>query len=219
MKTIRITLNQQLRQNSILLVLASFAIGLLCIRAILTHSLFYGFLPWNLILAYIPLAITGYMINRPHLIEKKGYFYSLFFAWLMFLPNAPYILTDFLHFRRETTVPFWMDILMLISFSLSGVLFGIKSIKQMFYMLATRFSYIMVWIIVFNVCLLAGFGIYVGRFLRYNSWDVLHKPFSLIQSIFTSLTSYPECKTAWGVTLGFGVFLFLMFLMYPDTEN
>ncbi|MEE1898197.1 DUF1361 domain-containing protein [Flavobacterium rakeshii] len=218
MKTLKSVINDQFRNNALLITMACFAVCLLITRVAIARSEFYFFLAWNIFLAYVPLGITGYMIDRPHLIEKRHYFYPLFFAWLMFLPNAPYIITDFIHLKRETSIPVWFDVLLLISFSLSGLLFGIKSMKHMFLMLAVRFNYFMTWGLMLVISFLAGFGIYLGRFLRYNSWDILHKPLELIQCIFESLTVCPECKTSWGMTVGFGVFMFLAFIMYPEPE-
>ncbi|WP_417351060.1 DUF1361 domain-containing protein [Flavobacterium alkalisoli] len=219
MKTIKTAINEQFRHNGILIAMGCFAVCLLLTRLVITHSAFYFFLIWNIFLAYIPLALTGHMIDRPYLIEKKLYFWPLFFAWLMFLPNAPYIITDFIHLKRESTVPVWFDVLLLISFSLSGLLFGIKSMKHMFYMLAVRLNYFAVWVAMLVISFLTGFGIYLGRFLRYNSWDVLHRPFQILASVFESLTTYPDCKTSWGMTLGFGIFMFLAFIMHPDLED
>lgn len=216
---LRLNLKQNIRQNSLLLLTAVFCVALLLIRAKLTHSIFYFFLIWNLFLAYLPLAITSFLMEKPYLVERRIYFYPLLAGWLILLPNAPYLITDFMHLKRETTVPVWFDVLLLISFSMTGLLFGLKSMKQVFYILAIRFNYLIVWIILYGICILSGFGIYVGRFLRYNSWDVFHRPKELISEIFISLTSRPDCVTAWGVTLGFGTFLFLLFLMHPDIEE
>ena len=219
MKEIKLNIKQSIRHNSHVLLLGAFCIALLLVSAKLTHSIFYFFLIWNLFLAFTPLAITSYLMEKPYLVEKKWLFLPMLFAWLLLLPNAPYLITDFMHLKRETSVPVWFDVLLLISFSMTGLLFGLKSMKQVFYILAIQFNYFIVWIILYGICILSGFGIYVGRFLRYNSWDVLHRPLELISEIFTSLTSRPDCVTAWGVTLGFGTFLFLLFLMHPDIED
>ena len=219
MKEIKLNIKQSIRHNSHVLLLGAFCIALLLVRAKLTHSIFYFFLIWNLFLAFTPLAITSYLMERPYLIEKKWLFLPILCAWLLLLPNSPYIITDFMHLKRETSVPVWFDVLLLISFSMAGLLFGLKSMKHIFYILAIRFNYIIVWLALFCVCILSGFGIYVGRYLRYNSWDILHRPLELIGEITNSLTTHPECITAWGVTFGFGTFLFLLFLMHPDIED
>lgn len=71
------------------------------------------------------------------------------------------------------------------------------------------------------VCLLSGFGIYMGRFLRFNSWDILHRPIALFKTVIESLTSADTFRTAWGLTLGFGCFLFLLFHLFclPEKEK
>ncbi len=221
MKTLRLTLSQTIRQQSTLLLLATFSICLLLVRAKITHSTFYFFLIWNLFLAYTPLAVTSYMQNEIRVVDKNRWFYLFFFSWLLLLPNAPYLITDFIHLKKASNVPVWFDVLLLISFSLSGLLFGLSSMKQMFIVLAVKFNPFLSWLVMGFVCLLSGFGIYMGRFLRFNSWDILHRPIALFKTVIESLTSADTFRTAWGLTLGFGCFLFLLFHLFclPEKEK
>lgn len=219
MKTLRITVTQTLRQHTILLLLAAFSICLLLVRGKITHSVFYFFLIWNLFLAYTPLAVVSYLQNDIKLMERKLWFYLLFFSWLVLLPNAPYLITDFIHLKKESTVPVWFDVLLLISFSVSGLLFGLTSMKKMFTILMVKFNPLLSWFIMALVCVLSGFGIYMGRFLRFNSWDILHKPFEVINTVFLSLNATDTFRTAWGVTFGFGCLMFLLFHLFCSPGN
>lgn len=202
-----------------LFVLAAFCISILLIRAKITHSIFFFFLIWNLFLAYTPLAVTTVMRYNSKLINKKVYFYPVFFFWLLLLPNAPYIITDFMHLKRETGVPVWFDVLLLVSFSASGILFGLASMKDMFGMISAKFNLKTAWIAMGIICFLSGFGMYVGRFLRYNSWDILQKPYTMTVDILCSLTDAETCKPAWGITLGFGTLMFLLFHLYHTPKK
>lgn len=206
-------------RHYMLFVLAAFCISILLIRAKITHSVFFFFLIWNLFLAYTPLAVTTLIRNNSKLINKKLYFYPAFFCWLLLLPNAPYLITDFIHLQRETNVPIWFDVLLLISFSASGMLFGLASMKDMFNIITAKFSQKIAWISMVTICMLCGFGMYVGRFLRYNSWDILQKPYALTIDILCSLTSAETCKPAWGITLGFGTLMFLLFHLYHTPKK
>lgn len=168
MKTMKIYAEQTIRKHLLLFILAGFCIGILLIRAKATQSIFFFFLIWNLFLAYTPLGIISSLKNRG-LAAKNIWFYPAFLCWLVLLPNAPYIITDFIHLKKELSVPVWFDVLMLISFAVTGILFGLASMKEMFQMIESRSGTRIAWATMAITSVLSGFGVYVGRFLRYNS--------------------------------------------------
>ncbi|WP_146185965.1 DUF1361 domain-containing protein [Flavobacterium album] len=211
MKAIKLLSSKTFRQQGLLLVFTGFCFSILLLRAKITHSIFYFFLVWNLFLAFTPFAITTLMTKRVQFLERKALFYPCFICWLLLLPNAPYIITDFIHLGQKLTVPMWFDVLLLISFAITGLLFGITSMKAMHKMLILKFSIRTAEIAMAAICFLSGFGVYLGRVLRYNSWDVLHRPFELIGDIVYSLVDHDSWRTAWGITLGFGTLLYLLY--------
>lgn len=213
MKTIKLPLTQMFRQHTMLLLLTSFCFGMLMVRAVCTHSLFYFFLVWNLFLAWTPFAITTIMLDRVEIQKKALLFYPACLAWLLLLPNAPYLITDFVHLGQRPHVPVWFDVLLLISFSITGLLLGIASMKAMHRMLSARFATSFADTAMTIACFLSGFGVYLGRELRYNSWDVLHSPFALMGDTVMSLISPDTHRTAWGITLGFGTLMYLLYLI------
>jgi len=219
MKTLQITLTHQFKRYWLLFALAVFCLALLLVRAKITQDIYFFFLIWNLFLAYTPLALSALMIQRLNLIEKPLYFYPLLACWLLLLPNAPYLITDFIHLKREAGIPFWFDVLLLISFSVCGLLFGLASMKNIYNILAIKFSAKIASLSMTVTCLLCGFGLYLGRFLRYNSWDILQRPIELSTDIFWSLIAADTYRAAWGITLGFGTFMFLLFSLYNDPEK
>jgi uncharacterized membrane protein len=218
MKTTNIISTALMKQHPLLL-LAMFSISLLLIRAKLTQSVFFFFLIWNLFLAWLPLRLSSFIVSGKSLITKNLYFYPLVLTWLLLLPNAPYIITDFIHLKKELQVPVWFDVLLLISFSATGMLFGLASMKDMFRIINRKFSIRAAWFGMLLVCLLSGFGIYIGRYLRYNSWDILHRPFTIVRDICTTLSDPFELRAATGITLGFGVLMFLLFQFYHTPEK
>ena len=114
----------------------AFTLFLLIIRIILSNELTYVFLAWNLFLAWIPFALSqtlGELKNRWKLFFLIG-------AWLLFLPNAPYIITDFLHLKQRAPVPYWYDILLLFSASLNGLLLGLLSLFTVEKFLLNRYG-------------------------------------------------------------------------------
>jgi uncharacterized membrane protein len=195
---------QEKPQHSLLL-LSAFCLGLLGFRMIVTGSIFYGFLVWNLVLAAVPLAITAWLSARPSLHVRTVYLCGVSLLWLLFFPNAPYILTDFLHFKGEHAMPGWFDVLLLASFSLTGLLLGLGSLSEMQRIWEERFSWTIVRWMNFGCCVLAGFGIYLGRFLRYNSWDIIGDPLALLADIPAMVCEL----NAIGLSLGYGTLIFL----------
>jgi len=213
MKTIRSPLTRSFRQCVMLLFITTFCFGMLMIRATITHSLFYFFLVWNLFLAAVPFVITTFMLNRAGVQQSRPLFYIAFISWLLFLPNAPYLITDFVHLGKAQGVPLWFDVLLLISFAITGLLLAVASMRPMHTMLIARFSSGFAAKAMVAACFLSGFGVYLGRVLRYNSWDVLHRPFELTGDILTSLIAAESYRTAWGITLGFGTLMYLLYLV------
>src|SRR6185503_17284547 len=101
----------------------AFTLSLLIIRILLSNELTYIFLAWNLFLAWIPFALSQKLSK----LNNRWKILFITALWLLFLPNAPYIITDFLHLKQRTPIPYWYDILLLFSASLNGLLLGILS--------------------------------------------------------------------------------------------
>lgn len=192
------------------LALLSFSCVLIIYRMLVTLSIMYGFLLWNLVLSCIPVMVSGFLLGRQA--RPKSLLFILSLLWLLFLPNAPYIITDFLHFRHVTTMPGWFDILLLYTFSFSGVAFGLLSMDQMHKIWETELGKTWSCIMIVLSCFLAGFGMYLGRFERYNSWNVVNDPFQLLQDIILII---PQLK-AIGFSLGYGLLLLLIHLFFKS---
>jgi len=216
----KMKINKQLSDISVkymrIISLMLFCITLLIVRIKLTQSLIYFFLLWNLFLAMLPLCITT-VIGKKRI--KKIFFYILVLIWLLLLPNAPYIITDFIHINKNHSIPQWFDILMLASFAITGLLFGLASMKEMQRIIANRFNRKFSVYFIIIICFSSGYGIYLGRMLRYNSWDILKDPWFLIIDMITSPFNTETYLTAWGMTLGFGVLLYLTFSIYNNHKK
>jgi len=147
---------------------------------------FYSFLVWNLALAWIPfvLALAAYASARR---ETSAATVALGVLWLLFFPNAPYLLTDFIHLQESGTTPLWYDALMLASFAWTGLLLGFGSLYMMQIIWRRAAGDVWSWLGVIGVLGLASFGVYLGRFLRFNSWDALVRPRGIAHVIATDL--------------------------------
>lgn len=184
---------------------------MLTLRSQLAGHDYYAFMLWNLFLAAIPLGLSLGLrqINRFVLALP------LLAVWLLFFPNAPYVLTDLMHLKEYPgNVPMWLDLLMLLSFALVALWFGFQSLHIVQHWVARKFSHATAWCVTVGSLGLSGFGVYLGRFDRWNSWDLLHRPVSLLSRI-ASYVLHPMAHTGtWGFTLGFGTLLIFAYLFW-----
>ena len=184
------------------------SIGLVMIRVLLTGKLVFLFLIWNLFLALIPFAISTLLgiaagPLRARLLVPAGV------AWLLFFPNAPYILTDLFHLETRPGVPLWYDLALILSCAWNGLMLAYASLSDMQRLVQQRLGVWAGWAFATVALLLSGFGIYLGRYLRFNSWDVLANPLTLFYDIVNRILHPFSFPGTWGVTLIFGLFLLI----------
>jgi len=185
------------------------------VRSEYSGTVDYAFLIWNLFLAWVPFIIAYFTYT----LTLKRRWVSLVipiaaFFWMIFFPNAPYILTDFQHLATHwTKLPVWYDVMMLIWFAFRGLLLGMVSLFLMQEIIRREFGRWVGWGFVALVAGLSSTGIYMGRFLRWNSWDILLNPsdiaFYTIQSART-----PSLQSIAFTGLFAAFFLFLYITLY-----
>jgi len=189
-----------------------FSAFMVLVRTIYTGEHHFRFLLWNLFLAYIPYFLSNRLQYMPAWVKHKGRFAMAFVAWLLFIPNTFYILTDFFHLGFHPGAPLWYDLALIISFAWNGLLLGILSVRHMEKMLQVYIPGRTEWLFLYPVMLLNALGIYIGRYLRFNSWDVVTNPFGLITDI-AGLVFHPlQYREAWAMVLCFAVFMTLMYV-------
>ncbi|TXN34862.1 DUF1361 domain-containing protein [Flagellimonas hymeniacidonis] len=184
-----------------------FATILVLIRALFTGSSFYGFLIWNLFLAALPYILTQTMFWYPYKKIKNRTRSILFLIWLSLIPNAPYIITDLIHLHNEYSFWKWFDLFIVFVFAYNGLILGILSLIDVFKFLCDHLQERWALFSVFGICLLSGYGVYVGRFLRFNSWDIVAQPHLLSNEIILSLGH----SKVWLMTFAFGTFFWMVF--------
>ena len=153
------------------------SLGLISVRMQQTGSRELEFLRWNLALAWLPmlLGLSTYTAHRWRL--PGPVVISAGIAWLLFLPNAPYLVTDIVHAGNTwEAVPLWFDIAMFATFGGTGLLLGYASLYLVHSVVAHRFGAVMGWMLTCAALVLSGAGIYLGRVLRLNSWDTATQP-------------------------------------------
>ncbi|MDT0559211.1 DUF1361 domain-containing protein [Ichthyenterobacterium sp. W332] len=207
MNTIKTFINNRFKILSIVFVLMSTSLFLLMLRVKLTQSFFYLFLVWNLFLAIIPYAISIIMVHKN--ISNKLQLFLGFGVWLAFLPNAPYIITDLWHLRLASSDIFWLDIIVVSSFAANGLLLFYLSLHDMLQLLNQYLQKVFFKVLPIILILLSSFGIYLGRFLRYNSWEILSNPKVLFTDTLLIFIKPSEYSEAWLFILIFSLFLYI----------
>jgi uncharacterized membrane protein len=177
----------------------------------------YSSLIWNLSLAWIPFifASIAYMGSW----SRKLLFLIVpicAFIWLIFFPNAPYILTDFQHLSTNSSnAPVWFDVLMLVSFAWTGLFLGIVSLHFMQEIVTRSFSRTAGWVFTILVTVSSSIGIFLGRFYRWNSWDLLGDPVPIAHDILSWLRHPFANIKVYGFTFLFTfLFLFIYLIMH-----
>src|SRR5512133_819471 len=172
-------------------------------------------LVWNLFLAWIPFMLAYFA----HLVSwRRSTLYFVIpviaFLWLIFFPNAPYMLTDLQDLaRRSFDAPLWYDVIIVVWASWTGMLLGVISLYLMQDIIILTFGRAPGWIFVFVISALSSFGIYIGRFVRLNSWDILQNPAEVAQQIL-GLVIDPSMRLAAFTVLYTIFFLFVFLLLY-----
>ncbi|MDR1639388.1 MAG: DUF1361 domain-containing protein [Clostridiales bacterium] len=183
-----------------------FCLALFVARAVWTGKPQYAFLNWNLFLAAIPWGAT----TAAKLLPKKASYAAmviLFPVWLIFFPNSPYILTDLYHIGMYPGIPNWLDLIHILCYAWTALLFGFFSLMDLEEFLGGFMGRFLPKACSAAFLFLAGFGVYLGRTLRWNSWDILSAPKNMLQSIWTMASNPLSNKDAWGMTILLGLFL------------
>ena len=168
------------RRAAVFLLLLAWCGGLLGLRILRSGTFSYLFLLWNLFLAAIP-AVAAALLVKTCAHHRRITIPAVLFllVWIAFLPNAPYIITDFVHLRHRPPVPLWFDVALLASAAATGILLGYTSVADVQGLIRARFGGAISWGVALGALFLSGLGIYMGRFLRWNSWEVATDPLSV----------------------------------------
>ena len=204
-----------------LIILSSVLSIFLCLfRMYNTQTIIYGFLIWNLFLAWIPFIISNTLLTTEAKFNSKFYNYFLFIVWLLFLPNCPYIITDIIHLIDiRFHMPVWYDLMLTTSFAFSGMFAGIISLYQIHLFLNKKIARNKAWLIILFSIFLSSFGVYLGRYQRWNSWDLFTKPLTLFTGIFESMFYPLAAYTSFGVTILFSLFTIISYLIFIILVN
>lgn len=174
------------RLTLVLAVATATMLGALATRMVVTGTTRYSFLAWNLFLAWLPYAaalVVTWLVRR----DRPGVL-PMGVLWLVFWPNAPYIVTDVVHLRRPGAMITWVEIALVAGFAATGVALGLASLLLMHRIVATRRGRLAGIVLVAMALPLCAIGIYLGRVHRFNSWDAFTNPLGVLRTVAFDLS-------------------------------
>jgi uncharacterized membrane protein len=196
--------------NRMLTMSMIFSTALVAARMVYTGRFTYLGLVWNLFLAWLPYMMSSWLQQSP-VINSKWKFSAAAFVWLLFIPNSFYILTDLFHLNEHNNVPKWYDLALIVSFAWNGLLLGLLSVRQMEKLMEQYIGGRHELFFIYPVMALNALGVYIGRYLRYNSWDIITNPFGLSTDILKMAAHPIHYKYAWGMVACYSVFMTLVY--------
>ena len=188
-----------------------FCVSLSFYRVYYTQKNFFLFLNWNLLLALVPYLLSSILISNKFLRNSKIAFVIVLLVWILFFPNSPYIFTDLFHIKVRKIIPIWYDLVLILPFAFTGILFGFKSLYHLVKISSPYINLKIQNISIVFLFFLSSYGIYLGRFLRWNSWDLMNEPFKLLNDIGEHIVNPSENASVWGMTIIMGLFLNMLY--------
>lgn len=198
------------KQDTAVWLASLIAITLLLLRVKITHSMYLLFLIWNLFLAIVPYFLSSSI--HSNFFEKGKKIQNNIYAlvWLLFIPNTFYILTDFTHLHFKNTFQFGLDMLILSSFSFAGFYVGLHSLHHIHQLTIAKFGNKKGNLFILTISFLSAFGIYLGRVLRFNSWDIITNPIELAYRSLYALFNFETII----YTLQLGIIILVSYIIF-----
>jgi uncharacterized membrane protein len=191
-------------------------LALVGVRVTYARNLVHAHLIWNLFLAWLPMlpALIAYNVHRREAWFRRLMVVGCVGMWLLFFPNAPYMVTDVIHlWSRGDGVPLWYDLILIIAFAWTSFYLGLVSLYLMQALVRKAIGPLTSWAFAIMVLAVSGFGVYLGRFQRWNSWDVFTAPVALLRDVYTHVRHPMANREALVFSLLFSLFCFCAYLM------
>lgn len=194
------------------------------LRILHTGKPMFLWLIWNLFLAYVPFWLSTWLTMRrtaPGRRPLRGLDLVLLLVWILFIPNSFYILTDLYHLIdcRDPRVPAWFDLSLIFSFAWNGLLLGVLSVRQMEKIVCPVIGGYWASSFVYFVMALNALGVYAGRYLRFNSWDILTNPFQLTIDMGHLIIHPLQSLQAWGMIACYTILLSFIYKMMKKLSH
>jgi uncharacterized membrane protein len=192
-------------------------LGVFSVRLVLSHRLHYVNLVWNLALAWAPY-VFSLMAVLLHRWKPRRWLLLLAPAglWFIFFPNAPYILTDFYHLAARPPIPLWFDIGLISLYAISGCFLAVASLRAMQDLVRDYFGGFLSWMFAGASIAMSAVGVYLGRFGRWNSWDLFNNPKAIIKEIALPAINPLENPGFIGFTMLFTALMLVFYVMFVN---
>jgi uncharacterized membrane protein len=187
--------------------LSLLVVVMVAVRVAETGSLAYANLVWNLFLAWIPLGLALIVYDGARRGMHGAWLLALGGLWLLFFPNAPYLMTDLKYLREFDGAPLWYDAVMAGSAAVAGLALGFLSLFLIHSVAQRRFGAVWAWVGVWAMLLLSSIGVFLGRFQRFNSWDVFTDPKPILADLGKGLSDPLNYPKVLALTIVFSGFL------------
>ena len=198
--------------DRILTLSMGFSVVLVMARIMYTGKFTFIWLIWNLVLAWIPYVISSWFQKRPAVQEHRLKFAAVSLIWLLFIPNSFSILTDLFHLGKSTNLPNWFHCTLTIAFASNGLLLGVLSVRQMEKIMQPHLRGKHELLFIYPIMWLNALGVYIGRYPRFNSWDIITNPFALIAYLIKLICHPIQWMYAWGMVACFSIFMTFVYL-------
>lgn len=188
------------------------AVAMIVLRTLMTQTPGYRFLIWNLVLAWIPYLCGLAVFALSAAPRARRTIAALAAVWLLFLPNAPYLVTDVVHLRHNAQVGWWYDLVLLVLCAWAGMLLAVVSLRLMQIRVAQVAGRWVGWVFVGLMIGLGSVGVAIGRLLRWNSWDLLTQPQAVVADLLASVTAMHPDRALIGLSGGMAMLWMLVYL-------
>jgi len=205
-----------------LMLASSLAVLMILFRIVYTDSIKFLFLVWNLFLAWIPFLLSIYILKISHSKNRHMPKNIIGILWILFFPNTFYLITDYIHINNYSYVQLqnsvyyfhydflmWFDFVLISLFAFLGYFLGVLSLYNIHKLFLPKWSRGLSWFFLLLIAFITGFGVYLGRFLRFNSWDVIINPASLIVEIIKNIS-----LDSFVFSVTFGGFIFISYFIF-----
>lgn len=195
-----------------IIILTILAVVLNILRVIIWGKMSFVYILWNIFLAFIPFIISSLLLSfsKEEKLNKIIFIIGII-LWIIFIPNAPYIITDFIHLGVTRSVPIIYDILLLFSSASLGLILGFNSLFHIEQIIKTKYPKHITSLFMGIIMIMISFGVYLGRFLRFNSWDIFINHISFVNNIWKI---FSQAATHMEVYIYTGLFFFSLYLSY-----
>ena len=170
-----------------LLLASSVVVGGITVRVLMHRNLELTNLVWNLFLAWVPFVVALTLYDRARAGARGRTLLALGAVWVVFLPNAPYIVTDVRVLEELVGRVEWYDVVLVVGAAALGLVLGFVSLYLVQSVVAARLDRATGWVVAVVALGLSGLGVYLGRYERWNSWEVITEPSKIFGGLAAGL--------------------------------